>query len=164
VEPRIQTVDAQVLVGKKLTMSLANNRTGALWQSFMPWRAQVPNAIDTALYSLQVYPPGYFAAFDPAREFVKWAGVAMTAVEDVPEGLEQFLLPAGLYAVFHYQGSSADASIYQYIFSSWLPASPYELDARPHFEMLGDNYRNNDPTSEEDIYIPIRPKNNASLG
>jgi AraC family transcriptional regulator len=72
--------------------------------------------------------------------------------------METFTLESGLYAVFHYQGLSTDSSIFIYIFGTWLPNSEYELDARPHFEILGDKYKNGDPTSEEDIWIPIKPK------
>jgi AraC family transcriptional regulator len=32
------------------------------------------------------------------------------------------------------------------------------LAARPHMELLGEKYRNNDPHSEEEIWIPIEPK------
>jgi AraC family transcriptional regulator len=39
-----------------------------------------------------------------------------------------------------------------------VPASNYDLDDRPHFEILGDKYKNGDPNSEEDIWIPIKPK------
>lgn len=50
-------------------------------------------------------------------------------------------------------------SIFQYIFGTWLPASGYYLDNRPHFEILGHKYKNNDPDSEEEIWIPVKPKN-----
>jgi len=38
-----------------------------------------------------------------------------------------------------------------YIFSDWLPKSDYELDEKPHFEILGEKYKNDDPNSEEEI-------------
>ncbi len=37
-----------------------------------------------------------------------------------------------------------------------LRRSGYEMDTRPHFEILGAQYKNNDPDSEEDIYVPIK--------
>ncbi|EPE83362.1 GyrI-like small molecule binding domain protein [Leptospira noguchii str. 1993005606] len=40
-----------------------------------------------------------------------------------------------------------------YIFQEWLPNSGYKL--KPHFELLGSKYKNNDPTSEEEVWIPI---------
>ena len=72
--------------------------------------------------------------------------------------MESLTLPSGLYAVFHYKGLSSDPSIFQYIFATWLPQSDYILDDRPHFEVLGEKYKNDDPDSEEDIYIPVKPK------
>ena len=66
-------------------------------------------------------------------------------------------MPGGLYAVFFYKGSSSDTKIFQYIFTNWLPDSGYTLDNRPHFEILGENYKNGDPGSEEEIWIPVKP-------
>ena len=47
----------------------------------------------------------------------------------------------------------------QHIFTRWLPESNYRLDNRPHFEVLGERYKNNDPNSEEEVWIPIKQKN-----
>ena len=91
------------------------------------------------------------------QEFEKWAAVEVAAFDDVPEGLETFTLGGGRYAVFDYKGASTDSRIFVYIFTEWLPASGYALDDRPHFEILGDRYRNADPESEEEIWIPIKP-------
>ena len=71
---------------------------------------------------------------------------------------DHFVLEGGLYAVFDYKGSSADPSIFQYIYTDCLPKSEYLLDDRPHFEILGEKYKNNDPESEEEIWIPIKTK------
>lgn len=76
----------------------------------------------------------------------------------MPSGMETFVLPKGLYAVFKYKGVHTDHSIFQYIFQTCLPGSGYVLDNRPHFEVLGDQYKNSDPASEEEIWIPIKLK------
>jgi AraC family transcriptional regulator len=156
-EPTIQSIEPKNLIGMHLPMTLANNRTGELWRSFMPRRREIQNNLTPDLISMQVYDspmrPG-----DPTQEFDKWAAVEVADLENIPAGMESFTLPGGLYAVFHYQGSSADIGIFQYIFGVWLPASSYQLDARPQVEVLGEKYRNLDPTSEEDIWIPIWEK------
>jgi AraC family transcriptional regulator len=72
--------------------------------------------------------------------------------------METFTLTGGLYAVFDYKGSSNDPGIFQYIFGIWIPESNYLLDDRPHFEVLGEKYKNADPNSEEEIWIPIQQK------
>jgi AraC family transcriptional regulator len=156
--PRIENLSNKKLIGKRLTMSLANNKTGELWGNFMSKRREITNNVSNDLISMQVYKPTHFADFKPTNEFEKWATVEVTNFESVPTEMETFSLAGGLYAVFDYKGSSNDPSIFQYIFGTWLPSSEYLLDDRPHFEVLGDKYKNNDPNSEEEIWIPIKPK------
>jgi predicted transcriptional regulator YdeE len=59
-EPRIDTIDEKKLVGKRMKMSLSNNQTGALWQSFMPKRKEIKGAVGKELYSMQIYDASYF--------------------------------------------------------------------------------------------------------
>jgi AraC family transcriptional regulator len=139
-------------------MSLANNKTGELWKSFMPRRKDIINKVTNDLFAIQVYKSTHFTDFKPTNEFEKWATVEVTNFDHVPNELETFTLSDGLYAVFNYKGLSTDNSIFQYIYGTWLPGSTYDLDHRPHFEVLGDKYKNNDPTSEEEIWIPIQPR------
>lgn len=157
---RIELLQEKKLVGKRSTMSLTNNKTVELWKSFMPQRKEITNTVSNDLVSMQVYSPSYFATFNPSNEFEKWATVEVRKFDNVPADMETFVLPDGLYAVFEYKGINTDPSIFQYIFGIWLPDSIYELDNRPHFELLGNNYKNNDPSSEEEIWIPIKPKSN----
>jgi len=157
-KPRIENIKEKMLTGKRLTMSFANNKTGELWKSFMPIRSEITNKLSNDLISMQVYKPTHFAEFSPTNEFVKWATVEVADFKNVPGDLETFTLPGGLYAVFDYKGSSIDGTIFQYIFGTWLPNSNYLLDDRPHFEVLGEKYKNADPNSEEEIWIPIKPK------
>jgi AraC family transcriptional regulator len=71
--PRIENLKEKKLVGKRLTISLANNKTGELWQNFMSKRKEISNNITNDLISMQVYKPTHFADFKPTNEFEKWA-------------------------------------------------------------------------------------------
>lgn len=157
-QPRIETLQEKKLIGKHQTMSFADNKTGELWRGFMPHRKGITNAIGTDLYSMQLYAPEFFRQFNPHAIFEKWAAVEVADFDNIPEGMETFTLIGGLYAVFLHKGSSTDNSTFQYIFNTWLPNSEYTLDDRPHFEMLGAKYKNNDPDSEEEIWVPIKHK------
>jgi AraC family transcriptional regulator len=106
---------------------------------------------------MQVYPPTFDFTFDNLNvEFQKWAAIEVADFNEVPNDMETYTLRSGLYAVFHYKGLSTDTTIFHYIFGTWLPASEYAIDNRPHFQILGEKYKNNDPSSEEEICIPIR--------
>ncbi|MTI86440.1 MAG: GyrI-like domain-containing protein [Balneolaceae bacterium] len=155
-EPRIEHIEEKKLVGKYLTMSLANNKTGELWGSFMPSRMKITNNLSNDLISLQVYPRGYYSSFNPNTEFVKWALAEVPNFNHVPENMDTFILKGGMYAVFLHKGSHTNTSTFEYIFREWIPASDYELDHRPHFEVLGEKYKLGDSESEEELWIPIR--------
>jgi AraC family transcriptional regulator len=153
--PRIVTLAEKKLIGQRLAMSLANYQVGELWRRFLPRRREIAHPLSTDLLALTVYSPTHFTDFKPTNQFEKWAAVEVAHFDHVPAGLETLVLPAGLYAVFDYVGLSTDQSVHQFIFGTWLPASGYTLANRPHFEVLGEKYKNNDPTSEEEIWIPV---------
>lgn len=158
-QPEIIEIEEKKLAGINTTMSLMNNKTAELWKRFMPLRNDIPNTVNKDLFSLQVYPENYFKNFSPATEFEKWALIEVASFDDLPKSLKPFTIPSGSYAAFHYKGSSANANeLFRYIFDEWLPSSTYELDNRPHFELLGEKYNNNSLDSEEMVYIPIKIK------
>lgn len=156
--PQIKTIDEKKLIGKKLSMSFSDFKISELWQSFMPLLSGIHNPVSADLISMSVYPPGHFENFSPSNSFDKWAAIEVADFAKIPENLKSYVLPGGLYAVFHHKGFSNDQSIFKYIFGIWLPGSDYRLDNRPHFEVLGEKFKLNSIDSEEDIYIPIRLK------
>jgi AraC family transcriptional regulator len=156
--PSLETSTEKKLVGMRLTMSFSNYKVGDLWERFMPRRKEITNRLNDDLISMVVYTSSHFADFKPTNEFDRWATVEVTNFETVPNEMETYVLPGGLYAVFNHKGLSNDPRIFQYIFGAWLPNSKYTLDNRPHFEVLGEKYKNNDPTSEEEIWIPLSEK------
>ena len=156
--PRIQTLTEKKLVGKSLKMSLADYKVGELWKSFMPKIKDITNNFTNDLISLAIYKPTHFSDFKPSNEFERWATIEVSDFDNISNELDTFVLPGGLYAVFDYKGLSTDNSIFQSILGTWLPNSDYVLDDRPHFEVLSDKYKNNDQTSEEEIWIPIKGK------
>ncbi|MCW7491671.1 GyrI-like domain-containing protein [Leptospira sp. 2 VSF19] len=149
-------VDQKTIVGMKLEMSLLENQTPGLWQKFMPKLNSISNRLDNHLISMTIYPSDYFQNFNPSNRFKKWAGIEVSKAATLFDELEIIKIPSGLYVRFLYQGLPSQAGpFYQSIFQEWLPKSGYKLDNRPHFELMGDKYKNNDPSSEEMIYIPV---------
>jgi AraC family transcriptional regulator len=155
--PRIEILSEKKLIGERIKTSLTDNKTPELWRSFMPKRAEIINPISPDLFAVQVYEPNYFEAFNPNAVFEKWATLEVTNFDNIPAEMESFVLSGGLYAVFELKGH--DISIFDYIFRTWIPNSKYDLDHRPHFEVLGAKYKKDDPNSEEEIWVPIKEKN-----
>ena len=159
-KPKIINLQEKKLIGLNIKMSLLHNQTGELWACFGPRIKEIKNKVTEDKISMQRYSSSYYQEFNPKNQFEKWAAVEVENFDNIPKGMESFILKEGLYAVFDYKGSSTDSSIFQYIFQEWLPSSLYQVDHRPHFEILGKKYKNNDPNSEEEIWIPIIEKNN----
>lgn len=157
---RIEELPKKNLIGKSIKMSLADNKTEEVWRNFQMHKSVIRNAIGTDLYSIQVYEDSnYFENFSPQTEFTKWAATEVNDFLNIPNGFASLVLPEGLYAVFLHIGTANEfQKTFQFIFAEWLPSSDFEIDHRPHFEQLGEKYKNNDPNSEEEVWIPIRKK------
>lgn len=156
-QPRIEILQEKKLVGNHLTMSFTTNKTFELWSKFMPFKKEIMNSIGCDLYSVEVYPDAFFENYSPENTFEKWAAVEVNNFKSVSERFDTLLVPAGLYAVFTHIGSQAEAvKTYTSIFTEWLPKSIYQIDDRPHFAVMGKNYKKDDPNSEEEIWIPIQ--------
>lgn len=158
--PTIITLPKTLLIGKKVRMNFLNDKTHELWKTFMPRKREIQNGIGTDLYSVEVYDTlSYFDSFSHAAEFDKWAAVKVADYGFIPDDLETLTIESGLYAIFSFKGTDSEVqAMYQYILGSWLPSSKYQLDNRPHFAVMGEKYKNNDPDSEEEFWIPIKPK------
>ncbi len=159
--PRIEILPEKKLIGKRLFMTMAENKTFELWRTFMPHRKEIINVVSADLISMQVYDQSFdFQHFDIHLPFDKWAAIEVTDFNMIPEGMEPYTLPSGLYAVFIHKGPATEGErTFRYIFETWIPQSLYLIDTRPHFEILGEKYKHDDPASEEEVWIPIRLKN-----
>ncbi|WP_264536725.1 GyrI-like domain-containing protein [Flavobacterium sp. N1736] len=156
---RIETLIEKKLIGQYISMNFIENKTFELWSAFMPRRKEIKNPINTDLYSLEVFPVGHFDNFDPGNSFQKWAAVEVLDFNEVPSQMKTLIIPTGLYAIFIHKGPATEAhKTYHSIFVEWLPNSEYTVDERPHFAVMSEKYKKDDPDSEEEIWIPIKNK------
>ncbi|WP_339889104.1 GyrI-like domain-containing protein [uncultured Flavobacterium sp.] len=155
---RTELLEQKKFIGFSTKTSLANDQTANVWRQLMPRLKEVKNLISSDLISLQVYDYDYFDNFLPTTVFTKYALIEVKNYDLIPANFEKFDLPAGNYAVFLHKGTSAEfPKTAQYIYAEWLPKSHYKLDDRPHFEVLGDNYKGHEnPENEEEVWIPIK--------
>lgn len=67
------------------------------------------------------------------------------------------VVPSSRYAVYTHKGSGESLrETYDYIYGSWLPKSGYEINGIKYDFELYDERFDNSPSSEMDIYIPIK--------
>ncbi len=155
---RIETLNEKKLASKSIRTNLIDNKTFQLWGSFMPLKKSISDIVSPELYSIQIYDDSlYFKNFTPHTEFTKVAGIEVSNFDNLAEGIQGFTLNGGLYAIFIHKGPSSEfPKTMQYILGQWLPNSEYQLDHRPHFEIVDTKHKHTDPDAEEEIWIPIR--------
>ncbi len=158
---KTEIIQEKKMVGMFKNMSFSENKTFDLWRSFMPRRKEITHSISEDLFSVEIYPKDFYRSFSPTAIFEKWACIEVNENNMLPENMHSLVIPKGMYAVFLHQGPASEGpKTYQYIFNTWVPASDFSLDNRPHFAVMGEKYKNNAPDSEEEIWIPIQAKGN----
>lgn len=160
-EPNIIELSEKLFVGIRIQTSLAANETLALWQRFKPLVKAIPHRANPDFYSVEIYDKtlDFITHFSPTTRFEKWAAVEVTQVENIPEKMESLVIPGGLYAVFvHHGPAHTYPQTARNFFGSWLPDSAYQLDDRPHFEVMTPQYQPNDPNAQEAIWVPVKTR------
>jgi AraC family transcriptional regulator len=155
---RTELITSKKLIGFSTETSLVNDRTSVVWRKLIHRLKEVKNAVSSDLFSLQIYDFDNFQNFTPQTTFKKYALIEVNNFDFLPNEFERFELTTGKYAVFLHKGTSTTfPKTAQYIYTEWLPNSEYELDDRPHFEVLGENYKGHENAeNEEEVWIPIK--------
>ena len=157
-EVSIVDFETRHLVGMKIRTTLGEDRTYELWHAFKSKIKEIQGRVDNNYFSVQQFDKGIsFDKLTPVTAFNKWAAVQVDpALELIPHGMEPLLIPKGKYAVFIHKGEAFKfGRTLQYIFGQWLPQSGFRLDGRPQFEIMGSNYRPDDPNAKEEVWVPV---------
>jgi AraC family transcriptional regulator len=145
------------LIGMNLRMSLRENRTRELWSSFMPARSAIDQTISSDLFSVQVYDNE--VDFSPDTIFTKWACMEVGDTTEIPDGMDELIIPSGEYAVFMHRGPAHEFPETLEKVMNWMHDSGREFDARPQYEVLPVDYPGPaSPEAEEEVWIPIKSK------
>ena len=151
--PKIVECSELIVVGMSATMEQNEPRKiPKLWQQFMPRKKEIQNTISNELIAIQVYANDFLS--NPSA-FEIWACTEVENLTEIPNEMQAFRISSGTYAVFQLKGMDI-YGLYQQIMTEWLPSSGYNIDNRPHFQVMGEAYKNGSPDSEEDVYVPIK--------
>lgn len=159
-QPQIRETDTILVIGIRRTTTLRNNLVPQMWDELTPRMYEIPHRTEMERgYSICEVDPDYdMNGFNEDTEFSEVVGMEVHRVEVLPTGMIAKEIPAGRYAVFTHKGPVSALHItYHYIWGTWLPGAPYELDLRDDFEFYDSRFlgRENE-SSEMDIYIPIK--------
>lgn len=157
-KPDIRILPYKILVGKRVTTTVATDRPETYWRPFKMNLKAIDNANTERFYSVQTFDRiADMNQFNHETEFEKWAAAEVSEIGNVPEGLEVFNFDGGKYAMFVHKGTAADFNkTMNTIYGEWLPNSNFELDNRPHITIMPADHRPDDPNAEELVCVPIR--------
>ncbi|MBG0770112.1 MAG: GyrI-like domain-containing protein [Anaerolineaceae bacterium] len=137
-----------------------NNEIPALWDILMQREMEITHR-DTAApiaFGINIMGPEW----DETHVFDYIAGYPVTkTLDDLPEGMGQFEIPAGQYAVITCPNLASLGEAYGAIYNRWLPESEYKLDLSSGnfcFELYTEEF--NPPAGSEKlyIYVPVTKK------
>lgn len=147
-EAKIVTRPAFTIVGVKYHGKNEHDEIKAMWGEFIPQMDGVPHRTEQHI--------SYGACWDVDEqgEFDYIAGLAVSKVADVPEGMVSCEIPEQEYAVFRCTLPQL-GDTFGYVYKTWMPASDYVRGDGPEFEYY-DHFSGDDDVL--DLYIPVKAK------
>ena len=161
-KPVIKEIEEIKIIGMEKTTTLKTSYIDIpkLWEEFCKRLCEIENIKnDKAFYEVRKPDLNFdMNDFTETTEFTEIAGIEVSDVTNVPDGMVNIVIPDGKYAVFTHKGFAKDLrQTYEYIWGTWLPNSDYEADLKYDFELYGERFKGPDnKESEIDIYIPVK--------
>jgi predicted transcriptional regulator YdeE len=146
-EPKIVTEPTFTVVGMKYHGKNENNEIAQMWGEFNPRIPEIPHQIGPAY--------GVCGAGDADGTFDYVAGIGVSHVDEIPEGMTVWEVPGQAYAVFPCTLKTIGEA-YEYAFQTWLPGSAYQRADGPDFELYNEEFDLEAEDPKLYIYIPIK--------
>jgi AraC family transcriptional regulator len=154
-EPEITEIDPFTVVGVRESFDRDNrHQVPELWDHFIELQPEVLNAREDATYGVCLN-----GKEDGSFDYL--AGVAVSRVDALKQGLVAETIPRQVYAVFTHVVRSAPfhddlQPTVRWIWGTWLPNSAYEYAPGPDFERYPRDF---DPThigASLEVCVPVR--------
>lgn len=150
-QPMIVTKPAFTVVGFKYHGKNENQEIKGVWDVF---NTRVDELLAAASGIGQAYGV-CSSAIEPDGSFDYLAGLEVQAIAELPEGMEQWVVPEQTYAVFPCKLATIGEA-YRYAFEEWLPQSGYRRADGPDFEYYDETFDVADAANSQlYVYVPI---------
>lgn len=156
-KPKIIEIETKKFIGMSVITSFANDNSSELISKFLPVQHEIENRKTENLFFIQKYESYFWYLEDKLKRiFEKWLAIEVENFEKTPPNMRTFLLQGGKYAVFIHKGTTVNFhKTINFIFEEWIPESDWQIDNRPHLELLGEKYSPYSKDSEQEIWVPI---------
>lgn len=149
--PEIVEKPAFTAVGIRIQTNPKSNEIAQLWQEQGMKLGSVPNTKPDGAF-------GIMDIVDMEKMVMDYmAGVSVSEVGDLPEGMTSWDIPAATYAVFEATLPTLGQSFDEF-YQQWLPNSDYARAPGPEYEHYGRTFSADDPNSKLSVCIPVKIK------
>ncbi len=126
------------------------------WMKLLAQQEKVAHRIQHTYYGLTISPSGNFT--EPELRYM--AGIPVTKLESLPEGMSSYELPEQQIALFHVFDVEADTvgKTIDYVYGYWLPNSKYTRGVGDDYEYFENITTLEDFGKESKYVIPVVPK------
>ncbi len=128
-----------------------------LWDAFLKRLTEIPDVVPCTCY-------GVIRPSDDDSEVLSYcAGMAVTQVGVVPDGMQIVRVPAATYARFTHRGpvGNLDHTV-NYVYGTWLAQSGRPHTYGPDLEIYGNDFHPSSPDSIMEYSIPVRQSDPGS--
>lgn len=145
-EPKIITKKEMILVG------LSSDRSDicGLWTKYSEKEKDIKHKVEGAGYELHRF----------LKDSIEvTVATEVTQAEAIPEGMSVIHVPAGQYAVFTHRLANGGYEGLNPVMNKWLTTGAYEQADNISIQVFDERFKGgNQPDSEIDFLIPIRPR------
>lgn len=128
-----------------------------LWETFCGRSNEVKNRIGQEMFGIIYGRPEAQRSHPDELQYI--AAVAVSSIENVPEGMSSRTIPAGTFAVFIHRGPiQRIADTCREIYRVWLPQSGYEHSDIADIEVYDHRFCPDGEDSEMEYWISVRHK------
>ncbi len=153
--------------GPELVVGMADSYSGSteenfikisqLWKRFIKQKHHIAHIKEG--YALGVCLPNLIDTSNHSGQgFIYMAGLPVTSLSKIPEGMDSCIIPKTNYAVFTHKGALATLpTTINYIWGTWIPKNieQYQHVNMPDFELYDSRFDPLTESGEFDVYIPI---------
>ena len=145
-EPKIITKKEMIIVG------LTSDRSDicGLWTKYSEREKDIEHKVEGAGYELHRF----------LKDSIEvTVGIEVTQAEAISEGLSVIHVPAGQYAIFTHRIANGGYEGLNPVMNKWLTTGSYEQADNFIIEVYDERFKGgNQPDSEIDFWIPIKPR------
>jgi AraC family transcriptional regulator len=151
-QPKIVPQPPLRLVGLQIRTQAMSPEIPALWPRFVSRLGEIAGVVESrTTYGAMRPLPGVEGGL------LYLAAVPVGPDAAVPAGMTATDVPAGEHALFEFAFKDI-ASVYPFIFETWLPASGLVQGDTPLLERYGPEFNPANPMSRMQVRVPVRPR------